>query len=75
MKKRYKSRYVLGVGYPWFYGINKAYSMEVGINMKLKGYGPIQLKNPIELLDRDVPKFRLILERVKPSKAGEEKRT
>jgi len=63
MKKKFKDRYVLGVGYPWAYGTSN--HEQIGINAFPNRNLPIVLAWPYELWERDVPKYRLILERVK----------
>lgn len=62
MKHKFKDRYVLGVGYPEEQGFY------IGIWRNSQGgedETPKQLKFPACLREAIVPKYRLILERVK----------
>ncbi len=61
-KPKFKKRYVLGEGYVEF-------TFEKYIHLNKIRYMDaihIKLKHPIELWERKVPKYRLVLERVKP---------
>jgi len=63
MKIRFKKQYILGRGYPWFYGIDKYF--EVGINENAQGMKRKLLNIPNELWNKDLPEYELILRRVK----------
>lgn len=63
MKNKFKDKYVLGVGYPWIYGYENY--IQVGINKNAMGCIPIELNIPKELWNKDVPKYKLVLERIK----------
>lgn len=58
----FKERYVLGVGYPWALGINIYKTMALclertGTNYKILDW-------PKELWRHDLPKYRLVLEKL-----------
>jgi len=61
-KPKYKKRYVLGEGRPSFY-YNRELAGVVGPNHRSFLIGLIIAD---ELEDEDVPKYRLVLEKVKP---------
>jgi hypothetical protein len=64
MKKKtiFKDRYVIAEGYPWAYG-TKNYK-EIGLNKTPVGMIPIEMDFPKELWNKDVPKYKLVLERI-----------
>lgn len=62
MKKIFKDRYVLGTGYPWAMGINPHTEVALCTDQKGTNFKPI--KFPIALWYPDLPKYRLVLERV-----------
>jgi hypothetical protein len=62
-KGKFKDRYVIGEGYPWGYGVKKI--MMMGLNYKKIGMNTKQLKFPKALWDTNIPKYRIVLERVK----------
>lgn len=69
MKKlKFKSKYILGEGYPWFYGTNPTHFNEIGLNEKPVGVNPVSMSIPKELGSRELPKYQLILKRVKETK-------
>lgn len=62
-KDKFKDRYVLGEGHPWAMGLEPYYE----INLHDGPYASdkrIPLKFPRELWSRDLPKYRLVLERL-----------
>jgi len=64
MKKMlYPRRVVLAEGYPWFFGTGPYYQMEMEVE-PLKS-SPVPLNVTRELWDRSVPRYRLVLERLK----------
>lgn len=65
MKPKFKREYVLGEGYPWAYGTERTKYFQAGVNIKSQGVDAIPLEWPDELWRRDLPKFKLILRRVK----------
>lgn len=62
-KKVFKDRYVIGEGYPWGYDEKK--TMMIGLNYKRAGFNTKQLRFPKVLLGKDIPKYRIVLERIK----------
>ena len=67
-KPKFKDRYVLGVGYPWVKGLgtDELPFEDVSLWPQRDNFLPAKhLKVPIELFDEDIPKYRLVLERVK----------
>lgn len=60
---KFKDRYVLGEGYPWAWGL-KPYQT-IGINKEKNGLNAKNIKFPKKLWEYEVPKYRLVLERVK----------
>lgn len=65
MSKRviYKKRYVLAEGYPWAVGTEPA--TDIRMVIRPTGMVPQILKWPVELWRPELPKYRLVLERVK----------
>lgn len=61
-KPKFKTRYVLGEGYPWALG-REPYTL-ICLVKKSPGADKIELNFPEELWLEDVPKYRLILEKV-----------
>jgi len=61
---KFKDRYVLGTGYPWAMGLGKPYVEIAMLKGKLLGFGFKPLKFPEILWNKDLPKYRLVLERV-----------
>jgi hypothetical protein len=61
-KQVFKDRYVLGSGYPWAFGVE---SKMVGVNEAGTGMKTKSLKFPKTLWSKDIPKYRIVLERVK----------
>jgi len=68
MKPKFKSTYILGVGYPWFYGSDQNQTIQVGINVEPVGICPVEINIPQELWDKRLPKYELVLRRVKEKK-------
>ncbi len=67
MKKSvFKNKYVLGEGYPWAMGINSHF--EISLKELPIGGLMIPLIFPKELWSKDIPKYRLVLERVEVGK-------
>jgi len=62
-KTTFKKRYVLGAGYPWANGTDPYF--EVVLYPDQIVGKRIPLKFPSELWSLDVPKYRLVLERVR----------
>ena len=66
MTTKFKSRYVLGEGYPWATGIgtvDSPYDTIVLHRDSMMGQR-MQINFPTELWSKDLPKYRLVLERV-----------
>lgn len=61
--KKFQDRYILGEGYPWAMG--KGPYTEVGLTEHNRGTLFQELAFPKKLCGIDVPKYRLVLERVK----------
>jgi len=61
-KPQFKKRYVLGIGYPWALGLND--HVLIRMNQENTGQSPQILKWPKELWHKELPKYRLVLERV-----------
>ncbi len=62
MEDKFKDRYVLGEGYPWAYGMPPYNTM--GLLTESLISRPIDLEWSDELWSKDVPKFRLVLEKI-----------
>ena len=62
-KARFADRYVLGEGYPWGYGPLER-ETAVGVNKYPLGVDAVGLKYPPALYNKELPKYRLVLERV-----------
>jgi len=61
-KTKFRKRYVLGEGHPEFY-----YASElVGMVYSDHRHYLLKIDVPPELLGFDIPKYRLVLEKVKP---------
>lgn len=58
----FRERYVLGEGYPWAMGIGPY--REVVLSKTSLGLDPQDLNWPDELWRKDLPQYRLVLERV-----------
>lgn len=67
---KFSKRYVLGEGYPWFYG-TKDYK-QIGLNNEAVCGSAITLICPEEIWSRSVPKFRLVLELIEEKKRRKE---
>jgi hypothetical protein len=63
-RPKFKDRYVLAKGYPWAMGVAPL-STEIALAEKPRGFKPIEFKFPKELWNNALPKYRLVLERVK----------
>ena len=63
---KFQSRYVLAEGYPWVTGLGNAESPYTDVRMweEPKASRHIEINWPDELWSNDVPKYRLVLERV-----------
>lgn len=61
--RKFKRRYELGEGYPWALGIGAPYT-DVRLSKVARGMAAEHLNWPPELWSPDLPKFRLVLERV-----------
>lgn len=72
-KPKFKKKYVLGEGYPWALGVEK--HKETSMVDRTKGVSPIVLDWPEELWSADVPKYRLVLEKVDDKKSRSLKKT
>jgi hypothetical protein len=64
VSKKFKDTYVLGEGYPWVMGLGPNYR-ELALCSKPAGGPDMYIKFPIELWDVKVPKYKLVLKRVK----------
>ncbi len=62
-KETFKKEYILGVGYPWAYGIRDF--QQIGLNKAARGVVPKILRWPKELWSLTIPKYELVLRRVK----------
>ena len=62
MKTKFLKRYVLGEGLPSFYYADQT----VGLVESMERAFLINLEIAPELRDRDAPRYRLVLEKVKP---------
>ncbi len=60
---KFPERIILGIGYPWAYGVGPYF--EIGLNSFNTGVLPKKLKWPKELWHKDLPKYRLVLEKIK----------
>jgi len=63
--KRYEDRYVLGEGYPLGHEQEEGSCKTISLAKELIGPTFVRLNYPIELWDKDVPEYRLVLERIK----------
>ena len=61
-KPRHSKRIILAEGHPWFFGIGPYYQMQMEASPMKSAAVPLDV--PAGLWDADVPKYRLILERV-----------
>ena len=61
-KPRYPKRVILAEGYPWFLGIGPYYQMQMEVEPIHSDAIPLDV--PGGSWDNDLPKYRLILERV-----------
>ncbi len=64
MKDKFKDRYVLATGYPWGLGPFKDVQA-VTMNKKPNGMDRNKIKYPAALWDESLPRYRLVLERVR----------
>jgi hypothetical protein len=62
-KKKFKKRYVLGEGYPWAFGENLPYK-QIGLCSKHIGTQLVSVDFPLELWSNELPRYRLVLERI-----------
>lgn len=62
-KTMFKDRYVLAEGYPWAMGLTPY--TELQMRNTIFAGNPIDLEWPEELWKDSIPKYRLVLERVK----------
>jgi hypothetical protein len=63
-KIKFKDKYVLARGFPWASGIGKYF--EIAMSSVRGGFSKrVQLNFPKELWDLDVPRYDLILQKVK----------
>jgi hypothetical protein len=65
---KYKKRYVLGEGYPWMHGLATEKHIKISLSRASMGTAFIALDWPEELWKPDLPKYRLILERINEKK-------
>ena len=63
-KIKFKKRYILGTGYPWIMGAGHA-PKDFCLSTRPIGLDKVMLDWPDELWNRDLPQYRLVLERVK----------
>ena len=64
---KFKRRYVLAEGYPWAFGNGPPYA-GIGVCSEPKGTSFITFPIPAELWSEDLPRYRLVLERIKEPK-------
>lgn len=62
MAKKFLKKYVLGEGYPWAMGT--AEHKEIALSEQAFGFHPVVLLFPKELWDKQLPRYRLVLERI-----------
>jgi len=70
MKVKFKKRYVVGIGCPWAMGVGPTYR-ELCLSFGEKGptgLDRVALDWPEELWSKDLPQYRLVLERVEKDK-------
>jgi hypothetical protein len=63
-KSKFKNKYILAEGYPWFYGIEVERTNMVGMNKNSIGVHPCSIIIPPELHSKELPKYQLILKRL-----------
>jgi hypothetical protein len=66
VETRFEDRYELATGYPWAIGLGPY--IQVQINRNQTGVNPRVLNWPTELWAANVPQYRLVLERVTPTR-------
>ncbi len=59
---QFKDKYILGSGYPWVYGTIPHTRM--GLCIAPTGITPVKLDWPSELWNKNLPEYRIVLERV-----------
>jgi len=64
---KYKRRYVLGEGYPYGYGQGPPFK-QIALTERQVGLSFVPLGFPRELWDKTVPRYRIILRRVREHK-------
>lgn len=64
MKTKFKHRYILGEGYPW--ALNNPPYKAVVLRKHIRLHLFQELVLPNELFADDLPKYHLVLEKVKP---------
>lgn len=64
---KFKDRYVLGEGYPWADGLGSVEQPFIKLSLCTKQIGneKVVLKYPKELWSNKLPKYRIVLEKVK----------
>lgn len=72
MAKKFKDRYVLGEGYPWVDGLGNVEFPYMKLSVKKENHGSesLVLMFPKELWDEHLPKYRIVLEKVKGKSNG-----
>jgi len=63
---KFKKRYVLGTGYPWAIG-TETYK-NIALARETFGVDFVPINFPTELWSKDLPQYRLVLERVEKDK-------
>ena len=62
MNDVFKNRYVLGEGYPWMMGVGE--NKKLSLSETPIGLRTVFLDFPLELWSPDLPKYRLVLEKI-----------
>ena len=69
MKVKFKKRYVVGIGCPWMMGYKSPPHTTICLGMVNPDTSEsVNLDWPNELLVKDLPQYRLVLERVEKDK-------
>ena len=60
MLNNFLKKYILGIGYPWLMGVDE--NIAVALSETQMGFSPVTLFFPTELWNKEVPRYRLVLE-------------
>lgn len=63
MSTKFPERIELGEGFPWAMGVGPDYT-SVALGLSNMGFSPVVLNFPRELWARELPKYRLVLEKI-----------